>query len=715
LRGLVFTEGDGVDDDAFTVVGSASALNEALRDLRYKGKPGREGWDQVRVSLSDAPLDVCAQASQLPSRTKDGAVSVPGVSSLKRAGEASRSGGATTNLNAEDDDDDDDAATAASGALAGEGEGGFAFARGTGPPQQSKASPFSFEADAHNVSSSMRWFAEAWLAESAMPLEGGRQGRSAAAGMMGGLRGPDTQGGGAPVGWVEQVPSRSGEVMEGSYPHQGQGAGKSGGESGSDSGGEEVLSRLLEEERQSLGPGLGASRTNGGDLLSSSASDGSDSGRLANFSFCDYGASHTVEGKIEVYLTAVNDPPAVTISLPPTTTAGATSSRSDDGRGSLPYGGSFYHHGNLLEAGMEVRIRRVSVEAAVALQAGHGGWVDAMADMLGSEGVVQRVDRNQDVKVHGRVWNQALLDRPTVKKKATTTAEEEEGRAAGEVAPKQTWVVTVGAEATALPNGAVLVSDPDAEQTVYTDALGVASDAPFTVTLRARFGLLTLATLDNVALLEGCDGVDDASITFAAGLVDVNRALNGLAYRCDPFRTIGTTTSSATDGVGARKAAVCGVGLDEVTIHVDDNGYSGRGGALTASAGFSIRVVADESAEDDGDATISFDEFNNGYRDSEDGDEQGGQQQREVGFDDWEARDDDGSGLADAEYTQNRWGGSGEQAETLGGEEQGNAAESRAADYPSGSLSWHDVNDNFEALDEERRTHGIGDGDFWDN
>ena len=42
LNGLVFTEGDGVDDDAFTVLGSARDLNEALRDLRYRGKPGEQ-------------------------------------------------------------------------------------------------------------------------------------------------------------------------------------------------------------------------------------------------------------------------------------------------------------------------------------------------------------------------------------------------------------------------------------------------------------------------------------------------------------------------------------------------------------------------------------------------------------------------------------------------------------------------------------------------
>jgi hypothetical protein len=42
VNGLVFIEGDGVDDDDFTVVGSARDLNEALRDLRHRGKPGEQ-------------------------------------------------------------------------------------------------------------------------------------------------------------------------------------------------------------------------------------------------------------------------------------------------------------------------------------------------------------------------------------------------------------------------------------------------------------------------------------------------------------------------------------------------------------------------------------------------------------------------------------------------------------------------------------------------
>ena len=49
-----------MDDGHSAEVGSAAAINEALQDLRYRGKDGHEGWDEVKVSLSDSPLDVCA-------------------------------------------------------------------------------------------------------------------------------------------------------------------------------------------------------------------------------------------------------------------------------------------------------------------------------------------------------------------------------------------------------------------------------------------------------------------------------------------------------------------------------------------------------------------------------------------------------------------------------------------------------------------------------
>ena len=35
--------------------------------------------------------------------------------------------------------------------------------------------------------------------------------------------------------------------------------------------------------------------------------------------------------------------------------------------------------------------------------------------------------------------------------------------------------------------------------------------------------------------------------------------------------------------------------------------------------------------------------------------------------------------------------------------------------YPAGKLSWHDLNDGYQALPEERKQTRYGDGDFWDD
>jgi hypothetical protein len=681
VRGLVFTEGDGVDDDHFTVVGSAAAINEALQDLRYRGKDGHEGWDEVKVSLSDSPLDVCARASPLFGRSPGGLTS----SIKQRVGGESRSGGGSSTL--------ESATTTTTTSESGHNN--------------------KYESDAHNVSASMRWFAESWLAETAMRGGGGGH-------PMGSLRGPDTHQGGAPVGWDEQVPSRSGEVHQGSaYPaHMGQGAGKSGGSGiGSDS-------NPLEDEQNANLPGQGPSRTNTNDNNGNQQQQQQQGS--SNFSFCDYGASHKVQGKIEVYLSAVNHAPVITLAMMPQQQQATTTSSGSNGRGSLPYDGPF-------EVGMAVRIRRVGVAEAVALQQGHGGWSSSMADMLGMGGssdeeeergllVVQRVDRNQDVMVHGKVWNQALLE-PVVATRIGTAASDQQQQ------QQQTmlFVVTAGPEPSVLPSGALVVSDPDNDNDDDVNP-------PFTVTLRTVVkkksgneqqqqgsggddgGLrLSLASIENLALLDGCDGVEDGSITLVGSLVDVNRAINGLHLLCDPARTFSSSFSSSYPAAGASASSSCGVGWEyEVVVLVDDNGYSGRGGAMTATASFAVTVVGDKEStgEDDGDASVSYDEFNHGYTDSSGSDEAFGNND-DNDDDDAEAADDDGSGLADEGY-EHGGGGSSSSSNSNDDDEAGGGGEGAGANYPAGSLSWHDVKQNYGALEEEPRTHRLGDGDFWD-
>ena len=63
--------------------------------------------------------------------------------------------------------------------------------------------------------------------------------------------------------------------------------------------------------------------------------------------------------------------------------------------------------------GDEVKIRHVTPEEAKRLQRGHGGWIEEMGKLLGQTGTVERIDSDGDVKVLGKTWSPALLERTT--------------------------------------------------------------------------------------------------------------------------------------------------------------------------------------------------------------------------------------------------------------------------------------------------------------
>jgi hypothetical protein len=133
LRGIFFF---------LQVVGSAAALNEALMDLRYEAKAGEEGWDEIAVTLSDTPLDVCGLGA---ARNHTGQHQGPGRHS--RSG----GGGPTTG-------------SGAAGSAAGEGAWGEAGDRFEPYPADEAAAaaefaagPRVYEPDVHNASASMRW------------------------------------------------------------------------------------------------------------------------------------------------------------------------------------------------------------------------------------------------------------------------------------------------------------------------------------------------------------------------------------------------------------------------------------------------------------------------------------------------------------------------------------------------------------------------------
>lgn len=124
--------------------------------------------------------------------------------------------------------------------------------------------------------------------------------------------------------------------------------------------------------------------------------------------------------------------------------------------------------------------------------------------------------------------------------------------------------VNIGAE------GALSVEDPDIRETVYYSAGGQRIDGPISVTVAVGSGRLSLGERGGLSFSEG-GGFSDPVLRFSGGIDDANRALTTLNYLC-----------SSSSG--------CGPGTHNVTISVDDNGFTGEGGPMEAKATFSVEV-----------------------------------------------------------------------------------------------------------------------------
>lgn len=334
--------------------------------------------------------------------------------------------------------------------------------------------------------------------------------------------------------------------------------------------------------------------------------------RLANLTFCDMGAKHTVTGSINVYISSVNDAPRVDVTLP------------------------------MLGTGLT--LRRLS-----SFRAEMGFWVTV---------------------------------------------------------PERTFVV----------------SDSDMNETVSTDTYNIAGDPPMTVTIKAMHGIFTLGTLKNIALVAG-DGVEDRMVRFMASLVDVNNALTNLRYLCSD-----------------QNENPCYPGTDELSVHVDDNGYSGRGGALTDIGSLPITILPPSESVDEGDAPCgceidgeTFCTFSDGeagecalcsdYKEKEDC--TNSDALADKGKIDCAMRcfliDPSecfpgvmtcrGSGREDA-----RTCADGSDPIDSDGDGFGYCVSPETSNFfPAGSVSWHDVTLNTEAIDEPRATKLLGDQDYWDD
>lgn len=118
--------------------------------------------------------------------------------------------------------------------------------------------------------------------------------------------------------------------------------------------------------------------------------------------------------------------------------------------------------------------------------------------------------------------------------------------------------------------GELSVEDPDVRETEYFSAGGLRLEGPVSVAVVCASGLLSLGARSGLSFSEG-EGVSDPVLRFSGAIDDANRALATLSYRC--LSLFG-----------------CGAGVHDITVSVDDNGFTGKGGALAANATFSVQV-----------------------------------------------------------------------------------------------------------------------------
>jgi hypothetical protein len=125
------------------------------------------------------------------------------------------------------------------------------------------------------------------------------------------------------------------------------------------------------------------------------------------------------------------------------------------------------------------------------------------------------------------------------------------------------------APATVAEDTALVFSSADHNALTVSDVDGGSGSE--TVTLSVAHGMLALATL---AGLTGVTGNDTGSVTFSGTIADLNAALDGLTYQ-------GVLNYN---------------GADTLNIGINDNGNTGTGGGLTASATQAISVAAVDDA-----------------------------------------------------------------------------------------------------------------------
>merc|ERR1711871_952767 len=118
----------------------------------------------------------------------------------------------------------------------------------------------------------------------------------------------------------------------------------------------------------------------------------------------------------------------------------------------------------------------------------------------------------------------------------------------------------------------ITITDVNHEQMTRLTSMGEDLQPSVTLTITAGHGKITLLVKDNVVFLQGV-GRRDQAVIIGAPIDVMNNVLKTLSYSC-----------KFQDGCVSDM-------IDTIYITVDDEGYRGKGGALTASATITVHVT----------------------------------------------------------------------------------------------------------------------------
>ena len=115
------------------------------------------------------------------------------------------------------------------------------------------------------------------------------------------------------------------------------------------------------------------------------------------------------------------------------------------------------------------------------------------------------------------------------------------------------------------------VEDEDHLELMLVSSFGEDRQPSITVTMTTKTGRVSLLYTDGIVFIHG-RGKDDVATTFRGPLDKVNKAVKSATYIC------------------RLKDGCMGGYEDEITIVVDDEGFRGKGGALTYSTAISVII-----------------------------------------------------------------------------------------------------------------------------